>query len=611
MKTAVLPFNAGPRTEPAYARQTAIFVGEIVRRYSKDEISPVSYMGRADEDGVPRYAHINPAETLNEQKLIDDLFRQSDVGKVVDGLLVETEAGAGELTVRWHAKGDDRPTRQKQYTYLPGGMLRAVREFINDFAEESGAKLPDELSTDVALFGTEDAQAFRNFLIGYDATQFVERAQGMVISSFDPAPAMDALAAAVEADRDWEGPYLTLIELCRLCTQHKLGNAEIIEASLKKLTALEPDDARAWFALGNLYSTVGDHESAGKAFESAHAAHPEEPAILTRLGQTQMALGMPVNAERNFKKAVEMEGDDKPSMDHLSNVLAGTGRGHEIPQLWREVVKESPQNADARAKLALALLATGQKDDAMAEFEKGVEELEDPTVVKRFMASVLAKDKEYDKAMDLYEDVLDAAPTDIQVMSEYAQTLSAAGREFEVPKVLQDILAANPDPNTKAMTTAWLLELEQPKRVEAVRAATQKAEAGDFKAALDELKPLKAWLADYWKLWAILATVHNNLNDPVEAEKAARQVLAMYPACEPAYGELCTALAGQGRESEAYETMKIAMSNMPDSLLIAVNYALAAKRAGDGDEAKKIAKQIRELTGDADNLQQVLAEIES
>ena len=611
MKIAVLPFNAGPNTEPAFARQTANFVGEIVRQISEDEISPVSYMGRADEDGIPRYAHINPAETLNEQRMIDEFFEQSDIGRVVDGLLVETEAGAGELTVRWHGKGDDHLVRQREYTYLPGGMLRAVREFVNDFADDVGAKIPDEFSTDTGLFGTEDAQAFRNFLIGYDATQYVERAQGMVISSFDPRSAMDALAAAVEADRDWEGPYLTLIELCRLCTQYKLGNAEIIEASLKKLTGLEPEDARAWFALGNLYSTVDDHESASKAFEAAHAAQPDEPAILTRLGQSQLALGMPVNAERNFRKAVEMEGDDKPSMDLLANVLAGTGRGHEIPQLWKDVVQASPQNAPARAKLALSMLAAGQKDDALAEFERAIEELDEPTVVKRYFASVLAKEEEYDRAMDLYEDVLDTAPTDVLVMSEYAQTLGAAGREFEVPKVLKDILAANPDLNLKAMTTAWLLELEQPKRVEAVRTATEKAEKGDFKAALNELAPLKAWLADYWKLWAILATVHNNLDDPQEAESAARQVLAMYPACEPAYGELCTALAGQGREKEAYETMKLAMANMPESLLIAVNYALAAKRAGDGAEAKKMAKQIRELTGDAQNLQQVLAEIES
>ena len=66
MKTAVLPFNAGPKTDPAYARQTAGFVAEVARQVTGQEINPVSYMGRAnDGGGIPRFTHINPSESLN------------------------------------------------------------------------------------------------------------------------------------------------------------------------------------------------------------------------------------------------------------------------------------------------------------------------------------------------------------------------------------------------------------------------------------------------------------------------------------------------------------------------------------------------------------------
>ena len=610
MKIAVLPFNAGPDTEPAFARQAAGFVGEIGRQVSGHEVNPVSYMGRADEAGVPRFAHINPSESLNDEKMIEEFFSQSDTDKVVDGLLTETSAGGGTMTVRWHARGDGAATK-KEYTYLPGGMLNALRSLVNDFVAELGSELPQELKTDEGLFGTEDSQAFRNFLLGYDATQYVERAQGMVLRTFDPDPAMEALTKAVEADNDWEGPYLTLVELGRLCTQYRLGNVVTIEKHLKRATELQPNDARAWFALGSLYSAADRHDKAAESFEKAHAIEPEEPAILTRLGHEQLALKMPVNAERNYRKAVELEGEDKPSMDFLSNVLVMTGRGHEVPELWREVIAKAPQNAQAHAKLAIALAGLGKEAEARQTFERAIESLEEPTVVKRYFAPFLAQKEEYDKAMDLYEEVLDAAPTDVPVLSEYAQTLSAAGREFEIPKVLKDILAANPDENTRAKTLAWLIELEQPKRAEAVESATKRAEGGDYEGALNELAPLKTWLADYWKLWAVMASVLNQTNRFQEAEGAARRTLEMFPACEPVYGELCTALSGQGREGEAYDLMKVALANMPQSLLIAINYALAAKRAGDREEALKIARQIREATRDAENLRPVLAEIES
>jgi len=50
---------------------------------------------------------------------------------------------------------------------------------------------------------------------------------------------------------------------------------------------------------------------------------------------------------------------------------------------------------------------------------------------------------------------------------------------------------------------------------------------------------------------------------------------------------------------------------LANSLLIAINYALAAKRAGDHEEATKFARRIREVTKDAENLRHILAEIES
>ena len=610
MKIAVLPFNAGPKTEPAIARQTAGFVGEVARQVTGTDINSVSYMGRAEDGGMPRFAHINPSEGLNDPEMITEFFNQSDVDKVVDGLLTETEGGGGSLTVRWHERGN-LAAKEKQYSFLPGGLLKALRSLVDDFVTDAGAKLPEDMGSDQGLFGTEDSQAFRNFLLGYDAAQYVERAQGMVLQTFDPAPAMESLIMAVEADNDWEGPYLALLELGRLCTNYRLGNAQHIEKSLRRLTELQPNDARAWFTLGNLFSAAGQHDKAAEAFEKAHAADPAEPAVLTRLGLSQLSLGMPVNAERNFRKAIELEGDDKPTMDQLANVLVSTGRGHEVPALWKDLIEKSPQNGHAYAKLALTYIGLGNKDEARRAFEKGIEMLEDPLIVKRYFAPFLAQSEKLDEAMDLYEDVLDAAPTDVPVLSEYAQTLAAAGREFEVPKVLRDILAANPDPNTRAMTAAWLLELEQPQRVKAVESATKRAEQGDFQGALAELRPLKTWLADYWKLWAVTASVQNHLNSFAEAELAARRVLEMYPACEPVYGELCTALAGQGREGEAYDLMKVALGNMPSSLLIAINYALAAKRAGDTEEALKMARQIREVTKDAENLRHILREIES
>ena len=44
----------------------------------------------------------------------------------------------------------------------------------------------------------------------------------------------------------------------------------------------------------------------------------------------------------------------------------------------------------------------------------------------------------------------------------------------------------------------------------------------DYQGAVRDLRPMKNWLADYWKLWFMLAGANNQLQQYAEAEEAAR-----------------------------------------------------------------------------------------
>jgi Flp pilus assembly protein TadD len=306
-----------------------------------------------------------------------------------------------------------------------------------------------------------------------------------------------------------------------------------------------------------------------------------------------------------------MEGDDKPSADYLAGVLQQTGREHEVPAIWKPIVEANPQNAQAQAKYAISLIQAGKTDEGEKAFDDALEVVEDNAIVERYYAPYLAQKGDLDRSMDFYEDCLDLAPTDVQLLIEYANTLKQAGRDFEIPKVLRDVLQANPDPNTRAQTLAWLIELEQPKRVESVQLAEKKMNDGDFVGAVRDLKPLRNWLADYWKLWALLSAAYNRLDQPEEAENAAKKLLELFPGCEPAYGELVQALSAQDRSEEAYQMMRYAAMNMPGALGVHINLAIAAKSAGHVEEARSLARQIREAVGPNEELAPLLNDLES
>lgn len=613
MRIAVLPINAAPGANEALGRQIAVFLSELMRSgIEEGEIAAVNYMGRVEENGVIKHFQASPSEGFNDLQILNQMFGEGGLDGVVDGLLEPLENGSTRLTLRWFTSAKEEPDDQEAVEWAEGGMLQALHPLMLKWMTKAGGTPRPGLDTPVDLFKTSSDSVFLNYMVAYDAVQYIERAEGMVVESFSPEQAFAAALNAIKEQPGWENVFFCLMELARLCVRFRLGTPDMIGSALQKCVELQPDNDVVLFHVGSFLVDVGDPNSGAEMLEKASRNQPEQPGIWVRLGHAQLAMGMPVNAERSLKKALELNSDEEASVaarDLLTQVLMGTGRAHEVPALWKELVDAEPENPAAVARYAQALMTADRQNDAVAVLEKGLE-LDENLPIKRVLAPILRDSGDHDRAMDFYEDCLDEDPTDIQTLLEYAQTLQEAGREFEAVRPLQEVLQANPDPNTRAQTQAWLIELEQPKRVQAVQSASEKAEAGDFEGAMRELKPVRNWLADYWKVWALLASIHNRLGEHRPAEEAATKLLEMFPACEPGYGELANALTGQGRHEEAYQLMKVALNNIPNSLGIALNFGLCAKRAGHAEEGLEMAKRIREALGPDTEFEPILAEIE-
>ena len=608
LKVAVLPLNAGEGTKPQIGRQISAFVADQLRSNTEADIQSVSFLTQVEQDGVSRTAFVNISDGLIDAGQLKDLFDQSGVDVSMDGAIKEVGSGY-ELTVRFTHKDKIEEGEVTVHKFEPSGTFDILTKLVKKLADVAEIGLPEILAGESLEYGTDNPEVFLKFLEGYDALNYIQQANGLVAKEFNPEGAMTTLMEAIEADPDFEGSYQVLVGLCRACTAYQIGNYELVEQTLDKATKLVPDDFGAYFALAELYQAGNQTAKAIDYYEKAAQINPEDPAILNRLGNAQATMNMFVNAERNFKKAIELEGPEKPSMDFLAGVLAATGRGHEIPGLWKEIIDKDGQNANAHAKYAISLIQNGKAEEGQRAFETGLEVLEDNVVIKRYYAPFLAQNDDLDRAMDFYEDCIDMAPTDVPLLVEYAQTLQAADRAFEVPQVLQTILKANPDPNTRANTQAWLIELEQPKRVESVQLAQDKLTSGDPEGAIRDLKPLKNWLADYWKMWAVLSSALNKVGQHEEAEQAAQQLLQLYPGCEPAYGELREALNGQGKNEEAWQFMQYAFSNNQQSFGIFINLGIAAKRAGHAAEAEQITEQIKAVVAQNPDMQEELKDI--
>lgn len=614
MRIAVLPFNAAEGASEPLARQLAVLLSELLRlAEAGDEVGAINYMAQEEKDGVTRYVLANPTKSLNEPELLGEIAQNSQPDVIIDGLLTGA-AEEGSVTLRRFGKSYTKPDFETTVSWTNGSLLAVLTDLFIQVIRDCGGELPDERTTTEALFQTSNDSAFVNWLTALDGLQYIDRAQGMVQEGWSPKEAIDAGLLAAEAEQTWVSPSNIVLEICRRCFQFQIGTPDLVRESLEKLVAVKPDDALNLFQIGAFYSDAGDPQRASDLLEKAGRLEPTQQAIWARLGLAQLQLNMPVNAERSLRKSIEIqtpETFDAVAWDFLSQVLGSTNRGHEIAPLWKGLIKDQPQNTIAHARLAQTLLANGQRDEAIKALDSSLETLDDTLAVKRVYAPLLKEDKDYDRAMDFYEDVLEEVGNDIPLMLEYADALVQADRAFEAEKVLRDVIEVAPDPNTKAQAQAWLIEIEQPKRVEILESANKMAEAGDVQGAIKELKPLRNWLADYWKLWVFLASLHNRAKEFGPAEEAAKRALELFPACEPAISELANSLMGQERFEESYHLMGNALQAFNSSLGIAIQFGLAASRFGRKEESRGMARQIREAIGPNSDIEAALAEMEA
>lgn len=124
----------------------------------------------------------------------------------------------------------------------------------------------------------------------------------------------------------------------------KLDKVPEMEAALRKLIALEPDNHHAYNALG--YSLADRNlrlEEAHQLVDKALKLAPNDPYIMDSMGWVLFRQGKLKEAEDWLRRAYEK----KPEAEigaHLGEVLWLTGRRDEARALWRAAAEKEPKN---------------------------------------------------------------------------------------------------------------------------------------------------------------------------------------------------------------------------------------------------------------------------
>jgi len=109
----------------------------------------------------------------------------------------------------------------------------------------------------------------------------------------------------------------------------------------------------------------GAFDAAAAEFRASQRLNADRAEAWFNLGNFEMRLGRPEEAERCFKEAIKRDRSFLPAYVNLADVMRATGRDADGERSLRDALALEPQNPLVHHSLGLLLVRLGRFDDAM------------------------------------------------------------------------------------------------------------------------------------------------------------------------------------------------------------------------------------------------------
>lgn len=151
------------------------------------------------------------------------------------------------------------------------------------------------------------------------------------------------------------------------------GNANAAETELKKSIKEDENYLPSYSAYASLLISRNQTDEALKQYQTVADKKPS-PSVYTLIGMLEDGRGKYVEAEKHYRKALEMNPDTPIAANNLAWLIADSGRGNldEAMRLAREVTMMNPKISSYYDTLGWVYYKKGFRDQAVEQFKKAV-----------------------------------------------------------------------------------------------------------------------------------------------------------------------------------------------------------------------------------------------
>ncbi|HEX6259287.1 MAG TPA: sulfotransferase [Woeseiaceae bacterium] len=212
---------------------------------------------------------------------------------------------------------------------------------------------------------------------------------------------------------------------------------------LRNAVRLDPQLELAWFNLGKALAMLGFGREADEAFEKSFALNPVRRKLAHAAEHHKE--GRLEEAERIYREVVRDHPDNVDALRMLGRIALSAGRNADAERLFRRAVKLAPDYAGAVTDLGRVLKEQNHFDEAIECFEKVIELEPDNAQAHFQLAGTLAPASLTYRAIECYRRALELQPKFPGAMLGLGHVLKTVGRQDEAIAAYRECIRMRPD----------------------------------------------------------------------------------------------------------------------------------------------------------------------
>ena len=238
------------------------------------------------------------------------------------------------------------------------------------------------------------------------------------------AAALEVLEPLVRAQANWAAAHFEYgVSLAAA------GRGDEAIQALRRTVELIPDHGKAWLALADHLTAIGDSEG-GDAAYSRHIQCSTRDPLLQQAAGAMLRNDIPV-AERLLKSHLKQLPTDVPAIRMLAEVAVRCGRNDDAVNLLERCLELAPSFAAARLNYAVLLHRCNESARALVETERLLAAHPRNPSYRNLCAVILSGIGEYERSSRIYAELLDEYPANAKVWLSYGHVLKTEGRQVE------------------------------------------------------------------------------------------------------------------------------------------------------------------------------------